>query len=222
MRHLCTSHAFLASVVLSLAPGPLDAQRVSPGVAFDRYHDYAAQQAIVRQLAQAYPDLLQVGTYGKSYQGRDLALLSVTNAKTGPIEDKPAFLLVAAFDGGETFTTDLVLYFLNHLLTRYGSDQEITNILDTRGFYILPNANPDAGEQLYQKPTAGPKAGPFMGVSRNAWLVPYDDDGDGQTDEDPPEDLDGDGLILQMRVRNPLGHSVTDERDPRLLRTRKP
>ncbi|HWP36907.1 MAG TPA: M14 family metallopeptidase [Gemmatimonadales bacterium] len=210
----------IALATLAATP-PLIAQ-THPDITFDRYHDYAAQQAIVRRLAQAYPDLLRVGTYGKSYQGRDLVLLSVTNVRTGPMEEKPAFMIVAAFDGGETFTTDLVLFFLNHLLTRYGADPNVTELLDTRGFYILPNANPDAGEQLYQKPTPGPKAGPFMGVSRNAWLVPYDDDGDGTADEDPPEDLNGDGLILQMRVPDPAGHYVTDERDPRLLRTRKP
>ncbi|MBI3981583.1 MAG: hypothetical protein HY337_01645 [Gemmatimonadetes bacterium] len=218
----CFVSALYGFLVLPAVSRSLAAQGRGATITFDRYHDYAAQQEIVRRLAQAHPDLLQIGTYGKSVQGRDLFVLSVTNTKTGPIEEKPAFMMVAAFDGGETFTTDLVLFFLNHLLTRYGADPEITDILDTRGFYILPNGNPDAGEQLYQKPTPGTKAGPFMGVSRNAWLVPYDDDGDGVADEDPPEDLDGDGLILQMRVRDPDGHSVTDERDRRLLRTRRP
>jgi hypothetical protein len=54
---------------------------------------------------------------------------------------------------------------------------------------------------------------------------PTDNDGDGLLDEDAPDDLDGDGVILQMRFRPRPGTDdratmVTDERDPsgRLLR----
>jgi hypothetical protein len=200
----------------------VEGQTPSQAVTFDRFHNYEAQVEILQQLSNVYPKLMSLESYGKSYQGRELWITSVTNAATGPISDKPAFWIDAAFDGGETYTSEIALYFLNYLLTRYGSDPEVTDILDTRGFYIVVNGNPDAGEQLYQKPTPGTKAGPYMGVSRNAWLEPVDDDFDGLLDEDPPEDLDGDGLILQMRVRDPHGHYVTDERDPRLMRVRKP
>jgi hypothetical protein len=191
-------------------------------ITFTRFHDYAAQGKLLQQLASTYPKLMKVQSYGKSYQGRDLWIVSVTNQGTGPIEEKPAFWIDAGYDGGETFPIEIALYLLNHLLTNYGTDETVTEILDTRGFYILPNGNPDASEQLHQKPAPGPKAGPFMGVSRNAWLKPVDDDFDELIDEDPPEDLDADGLILQMRLRDPAGHYVTDERDNRLLRLRKP
>lgn len=200
----------------------LSAQSPQVGLQWDRFHDYAAQVRILRQMERAYPDLVDVRTYGTSYQDRDLYIVAVTNEKTGPLEEKPAVWLDAAYDGGETYTTEIALYFLNHLLAGYGSDSEITEILDTRGFYVVPNGNPDAGEQLYQKPKPGSEAGPFMGVSRNSWLIPFDDDGDGRIDEDPPEDLDGDGRILQMRLRDPLGHHVTDGRDARVMRVRRP
>ena len=213
----------LATALSSVLPEVrVTGQTRSAAITFDRFHDYAAQVAILQQLAKEHPKLVTLETYGKSYQGRDLWIASVTNSATGPIAEKPAFWIDAAFDGGETYTSEIALYFLNYLLTRYGTDPEVTGILDTRGFYIAPNGNPDAGEQLYRKPTPGPKAGPFMGISRNAWLEPVDDDFDGVKDEDPPEDLDGDGLILQMRVRDENGHYVTDPKDSRLLRVRKP
>lgn len=208
--------------MLVLLPPQISAQTAHIDLRWDRFHDYEAQVGILRQMDRAYPDLIDLRTYGTSYQGRDLYIVAVTNEKTGPLEEKPAVWLDAAYDGGETYTTEIALYFLNHLLTGYGHDAEITELLDTRGYYIVPNGNPDAGEQIYQKPTPGLEAGPFMGVSRNSWLIPFDDDGDGLVDEDPPEDLDGDGLILQMRVRDTLGHHVTDERDPRVMRVRRP
>jgi hypothetical protein len=51
---------------------------------------------------------------------------------------------------------------------------------------------------------------------------PFDDDRDGAKDEDGPDDLDGDGQILDMRVADPEGDLVTDERDARLMRAKKP
>ena len=52
--------------------------------------------------------------------------------------------------------------------------------------------------------------------------VPYDDDHDGLLDEDGPEDLDGDGMILQMRIRDPHGEFKTDPDDPRVMLRVKP
>jgi hypothetical protein len=52
-------------------------------------------------------------------------------------------------------------------------------------------------------------------------LRPSDDDRDGLVDEDGPNDVDGDGDILEMRVRDENGDLVVDERDDRLMRPRK-
>ena len=198
------------------------APATTPALTFEKFHDYAAQVALIRHYARTYPKLVKLDTYGKSFQGRDLHILSITNSETGAIESKPAMWMDAGYDGGEIQTTEILLVFLDQLLAGYGKNAQITELLDRIGFYILPNGNPDAGEQFYQKPAPGPKAGPFMGVSRNAWLKPVDDDDDGRLDEDPPEDLDADGMILQMRMKDPNGAYVTDQRDPRLMRVRKP
>ncbi|MFQ5429257.1 MAG: M14 family zinc carboxypeptidase [Phycisphaerae bacterium] len=61
----------------------------------------------------------------------------------------------------------------------------------------------------------------FLGAARdvnNANARPIDDDRDGVPDDDPPEDLNGDGLITQMRVRDPEGAYLPDPDEPRLLR----
>ena len=45
---------------------------------------------------------------------------------------------------------------------------------------------------------------------------------DDQTDEDGPDDLDGDGIITQMRVKDPAGEWIPVEADPRLMRKADP
>ena len=52
--------------------------------------------------------------------------------------------------------------------------------------------------------------------------IPHDDDGDGLSDEDPPNDLDGDGRLLQMRIRDPQGAWKTHPDDPRVMVRVKP
>jgi hypothetical protein len=100
---------------------------------------------------------------------------------------------------------------MHHLLTHYGSDAEVTRLLDTRAIYLRPQTNPD-GSNLYHHT-----------AQRNRSTVrPYDEDGDGLVDANPPTDLDDDGAIRQMRWRvgSGEGDHVLDERDPtgRLMR----
>jgi len=51
--------------------------------------------------------------------------------------------------------------------------------------------------------------------------MPWDSDRDGILDEDPPEDLNGDGAITVMRIRDETGQMKTSTLDKRLLTTRK-
>jgi len=83
--------------------------------------------------------------------------------------------------------------------------------LNTRVFYILPKINPDGSDAYLRPPGVAPEPG----------LKPVDDDEDGKLDEDSPEDLNGDGVISVMRVRDSSGGLITSEKDGRLMVPRK-
>jgi hypothetical protein len=51
-------------------------------------------------------------------------------------------------------------------------------------------------------------------------VIPVDNDGDGRFDEDPPDDLDGDGHITRMRIKDPFGDYRVDPRYPDYLMVR--
>ena len=55
-------------------------------------------------------------------------------------------------------------------------------------------------------------------ATRSKW----NDDMDDQTDEDGPDDLDGNGLITEMRVKDPGGEWIPVEGEPRLMRKADP
>jgi hypothetical protein len=177
-------------------------------VTFDGYHGYRDVKTAIDRLAAGYPDLARVSSIGRDLRGFDLWMIEITNQKTGPAGEKPALWADGNIDGDEPASTEVVLELAQRALARYGADPEITRLLDTTALYLVPMANPFMADQFVTAPVRGPSG-------TNA--RPRDDDRDQKLDEDGPEDLDGDGQILTMRVRARTGFFRTDPRNPRLL-----
>jgi hypothetical protein len=176
---------------------------------FDCYHDFAEVETFLREAVRNHPDLATLESIGKSYQGRDIWVLTVTDLSTGDPEDKAAIWVDGGIDSDEVVATETALGLIHRLLT--SEDPSVRDLLRTRTFYVAPNVMPDASELQHRTPIR----------PRDTTLRPWDEDGDGLADEDPPEDLDGDGQALQMRQQHPLGRMVLDEEDPRLMRPRR-
>jgi len=161
------------------APGAMD---------FLHYHACDEVTAFLRQWAKDYPNLVDLYSVGKSFEGRDIWQITITNKATGKDTDKPAMFIEGNRHSGEVTAAECALWLAHHVLTGYGRDPEITALVDTRALYIRVKNNPD-GSELYLQ----------TAQSLRSTVRPYDDDRDGLLDEDPPEDLDGDGFILQVR-----------------------
>ena len=181
-------------------------------VDFKHYHTYEEATALLRMWAARYPDLVQLYSVGQSLEGREIWQITITNQRTGKATDKPAFFIEGGRHAGEITGIETALYFVNHVLGNYGKDPAVTKLLDTKTLYAKPINNPD-GASLYH----------YTAQTLRSTVRPYDSDGDGLLDEDPAEDLDGDGFVRQMRkfVGAGKGTAAVDERDPkgRLMRT---
>jgi len=124
-----------------------------PDVQFDRYYRYEDLTRIVHAYAEEYPTLVHVESSGRSYEGRDIWVLTVTNADTGDAAEKPALWVDGNIHASEVSPSTACLYLLHRLLTEYGQNRDITRCLDTRAFYICPRVNPDGAEwALADKP----------------------------------------------------------------------
>src|SRR6185437_13015989 len=62
-----------------------------PQIAFDRFYRYAELTELLHAFAGEYPQLVAIESIGKSHEGRDIWVLTITNAATGPASEKPAF-----------------------------------------------------------------------------------------------------------------------------------
>ena len=179
-------------------------------IAFDTYYTYDQMTAHLRALADAYPELCTLTSVARSFQGREVWFLTITNPATGPAEDKPGFYIDAQIHAEEHATSATALYACWYLLTRYGSDPEVTRLLDTQVFYILPRINPDGAEYALTAPYH-----PWCGNGR---CLPGEECPDGLV----PQDINGDGYIVQMRVPDPKGEWKVDPEEPRILIQREP
>ena len=179
--------------------------KVRGQVDFQHYHTYEETVELLRAWAARYPGLVNLDSVGQSLEGRELWQLTIANKRGSKHTDRPAFFIEGGRHAGEISGIEATLYFINHLLTRYGSDPEITALLDTKTVYARPHNNPD-GASLYH----------LTAQTLRSSVRPHDSDGDGLVDEDAGEDLDGDGLLRQMRkfVGKGKGSAIKDARDP--------
>ncbi|NGO48454.1 M14 family metallopeptidase [Streptomyces ureilyticus] len=110
-----------------------------------RYHNYAEMNSEISQRLSAYPNIMSRRVIGKSYQGRDIVAIKISD-NVATDESEPEVLMTHHQHAREHLTVEMALYLIRELGAGYGSDQRITNMVNNREIWILPDLNPDGGE----------------------------------------------------------------------------
>ncbi len=181
---------------------------------WDHYYSGEQTEQALRQLARAHSDFASLSSIGKSEEGRDIWLLEINNPNTGDDVSKPGIYVDGAIHGNEIQATEVCLYLAWYLLENYDSNETVHEIVDRNAFYIIPTVNVDSRWRFFDDDGS-------YNIGRTA-RVPYDNDRDGLVDEDDYDDIDGDGEILQMRIKDPTGPYKTHPDEPRMMIRRKP
>ena len=178
---------------------------------WDKYHTTSEAYGLLSAWTKEYPHLTRLFSIGKTLKGTDLMVLEISNQKTGASETKPAYYYDASIHAGELTAAEVALHFAWYLLKNYDSSNRIKNLLDTRVIYIRPKFNPDGADLALLTSTV------LRSTPR-----PYDEDFDGLLDEDPGNDLDGNGIITKMRVPHLNGKFKINASDSRIMEEREP
>lgn len=201
-----TRDAIACIAMAAGAAGCTGGNAAVPGFRFDRYHTVAEFEGYVASVADRHPDLVSVVEIGRSRERRPILAVEINNPATGPAHEKPGFYVDGNIHGGEVLGGEGALFFIEQLLARYGIDATVTTLVDETAFYVVPLVNPDGRAISIDTP------------ENHRWNTrPTDDDGDGLFDEDPPDDLDGDGRILRMLIPDPEGDVSLSPGDRRRL-----
>jgi hypothetical protein len=196
MKHTITGILLMAFISL---------QAQSPSGSNKGYHTPGQVEASLKEMAKANSGLMKIIPLCKTLSGSDLMMAEIGSEVAVEKKTRPAVLVVANFEGTTPLATEAALHLIKELVADPQKSRELT-------WYILPLGNPDGASRYFNKP--------LMVDGKN--FRPWNDDMDEATDEDGPDDLNGDGLITQMRVKDPEGTMIQDEKDPRLMKRADP
>ncbi|MFJ8130683.1 M14 family metallopeptidase [Streptomyces hydrogenans] len=122
------------------ALGPLDFPSADA-----KYHNYAEMTAEIDQRLAAYPSIMSKRVIGKSYQGRDIVAIKISD-NVAVDENEPEVLFTHHQHAREHLTVEMALYLLRELGAGYGTDPRVTAAVNGREIWIVPDLNPDGGE----------------------------------------------------------------------------
>ncbi len=171
-------------------------------VRYERFYTYAELDAFLHEAAASYPALMTLESLCKTHEGREVYLVRVTDLETGRDTRKPAYYVQGGIHAQEGAGVTVALAVLHSLLTK----PDAREVLRGMAFYFVPCLNPDGSNYAVER--SAQVRSRLERVERTNGVV--------------PADLDGDGLILQMRVQDPTGDMTEDSEDPRVMVRRQP
>jgi hypothetical protein len=168
---------------------------------FNVYHTPADVNNLLKGFAASQPPIARLHKIAVSPGGSVMNVLELGPEINRKKKKLPAVFVAANMEGTVPIATEAALYLAYLILDQPGTRKDKT-------WYILPLGNPDAAWNYFKKP--------LKMDTRNA--RPYNDDMDDQTDEDGVEDLDGNGIITMMRVKELDGQWTPVPGEPRLMK----
>jgi len=190
-----TLRFFIMSIACSVGLLHLSAQT--------QYSNFATMSQKIQTLAKENPSLCTVKQIVKTAGGKEIWVLTIG---TGDKDNKPGIAVFGGVEGNHLLGKELALGFATTLL-KESTTQEIKTLLDKVTFYIFPDVSPDATEQYFSA----------LKYERTVNARSTDDDRDFVTGEDPYEDLNKDGFITLLRVKDPAGNYTESSEDKRIM-----
>ena len=138
---------------------------------WDSYPNYSEYEVKMQYWAATYPSLCTLESIGTTPNGRKLYVLKISDNASAD-ETEPEFFYTSSMHGDEITGYPVMLRFIDHLLTNYGSLSEVTNLVNGTELFINPLANPDGsyksiGNDIFNSIGNTPTRGNANGVDLN-------------------------------------------------------
>ena len=105
----------------------------------------------VEQAAAQHPRIAKLVTIGTSVNGTSIQALKITsNARHVPDGQRPAVVYLSAQHAREWITPEMTTRLMEHVLAGYGTDPEMTGLVDRNELWFVPVANPDGYDFTFQ------------------------------------------------------------------------
>ena len=181
---------------------------VAPGAGSAQVAEYLPHDAFSRELRSVVDasNAASMSSLATSPGGRDVWMVELSLPGDMDPAERPALLVVGSLEGDHVVGSHLALEAIRYLTGAGNADARA--LLASNTIYVVPRANPDGVEAMFGS----------LRWDRRVNGRAYDDDNDGRTDEDGPNDLNGDGMITLMRVADAEGAFIVHPDDARLMK----
>lgn len=168
---------------------------------YERWYSYDEMTQYLREVAGACPELCRLHSLGKTPEGRDIWMLEVTDRSSGGVEERPGFFVHANIHAKELAGTTSSLQLIYELVSGAPDYIDVSELLREVVFYVVPRLNPD-GAEFALTTGADIRSRTDEFIEPNCLVR---------------EDMDGDGVIVDMRIERPDGNMKKSAEDPRIM-----
>ncbi|XP_056297404.1 carboxypeptidase D [Pseudoliparis swirei] len=111
-----------------------------------RHHSYADMELFLRKYSSEFPSIVHLYSAGRSVEDRELYVMVISDNPTVHEHGEPEFKYIANMHGNEVVGRELLLNLIEYLCRNYGSDPEVTRLVNNTRIHIMPSMNPDGYE----------------------------------------------------------------------------
>lgn len=156
---------------------------------YDHYFMYEELSNHLHDLVSEYGHIMKLETIGTTPKNREVYAVTIT---FGNSDKKPAYYIDGNTHAGEVTGSMAAMHTIDYLVTNYGKDEKVTQLINDYTFYIIPRISPDGAEA-------------YLGTEVKLRSVDRKYLTETQEDGLYDADIDQDGVLRMMRVKTPYG-----------------
>uniref|UniRef100_A0A8C6SD53 Carboxypeptidase D, a n=1 Tax=Neogobius melanostomus TaxID=47308 RepID=A0A8C6SD53_9GOBI len=122
-----------------------------------RHHNFADMELFLRKYSTDFPSITHLYSVGRSVEDRALYVMVISDNPKVHELGEPEFKYVANMHGNEVVGRELMLNLIEYLCQNYGTDPEVTNLVNNTRIHIMPSMNPDGYEVAIEGDVQGYK-----------------------------------------------------------------
>ncbi|MEP7377570.1 MAG: M14 family zinc carboxypeptidase [Chitinophagaceae bacterium] len=107
------------------------------------FYTFSEMNTEMNDLVTAFPTLVQKTSIGLSVEGRNIWCLKISDNVSTDENNEPEVLYLGLQHAREAITGTSLIFFAQYLAQNYGTNPDVTGLVNNREIFIVPCTNPD-------------------------------------------------------------------------------